>query len=681
MKAIFNIKKSLLILLLFYSQILFSQDHIYVNQSNNIQGTGTLKNPFNTIDKAIEWVKFNKNSIKGDLTIYIKEGHYFINKPIHINSSHNLPNGILSLEAFPGDRPVISGGIPVNGWKKHEKGIYKATVPISNFRQLYFKDQKAIRARTPNPCAFFRIVDWDENIKKIIVNEPDVANVKFLSDNNPTEMFVQKHWGLQIYRLNEIENNWGTIYVTPFDREREETFKFDFPQRSGNVSYHFENNYQFMDQANEWYFDKTTHTLYFLPEFDQTDSLENNFIIPATDTLLSIIGSLEEPVNNLSIKGLTFSHSNWNLPTEIGFVTSQASNYTKYGKNQPSNGAIFVKDTRKLVLEGNTLKNLGGSGIIFHSGVRESKILANQIEEIASNGIVIDWDLEKMDINGIYSGNVLVKNNFITKVGSDYKSGVGVFVGYADSVTIENNYIFNVPYSAISVGWGWTSDDTNLKDNIIRNNRIENAVTLLSDGAGIYTLSKQPGTKIYGNLIKNVNKSEWSVGGLEGWPVAGIYLDERSDLISVYDNLIINADQDYHFSPSLGENNILSLFTTNSGDILKSSGLEKEYKFLSQGKLIIDNCPFSFDEAHQFEIFPFPNPVKEDVTIIYNFPHNNEKIICEFFDLNGAKVLENVFDFSFLGYIKLSNLPLKNGMYIVRLSTGKDYGITKLIKV
>ena len=71
---------------------------------------------------------------------------------------------------------------------------------------------------------------------------------------------------------------------------------------------------------------------------------------------------------------------------------------------------------------------------------------------------------------------------------------------------IEHNYVYNVPYTGISVGYGWTDEENAMKNNIIANNEIRRAMAILTDGAGIYTLSKQPGTIIKENYIHDFKK-------------------------------------------------------------------------------------------------------------------------------------------------------------------------------
>lgn len=56
----------------------------------------------------------------------------------------------------------------------------------------------------------------------------------------------------------------------------------------------------------------------------------------------------------------------------------------------------------------------------------------------------------------------------------------------------------------------------------------------MADGAGIYTLSHQPGTVIHGNYIHDIARSPWAGPA----PIPGIYLDEGTSAITISDNVL-----------------------------------------------------------------------------------------------------------------------------------------------
>ncbi len=117
-------------------------------------------------------------------------------------------------------------------------------------------------------------------------------------------------------------------------------------------------------------------------------------------------------------------------------------------------------------------------------------------------------------------------------------------IGYTDGTIIAHSEICRLPYSGVSIGWGWGEEDagggaanytqpfryktpTATPNNRCEFNHIHHVMQALQDGWAIYTLSIQPGTIIRGNDLHD-NK---------GGP-GGIYLDEGSGNNNVTGNLI-----------------------------------------------------------------------------------------------------------------------------------------------
>jgi parallel beta-helix repeat protein len=199
--------------------------------------------------------------------------------------------------------------------------------------------------------------------------------------------------------------------------------------------------------------------------------------------------------------------------------------------------AIHLQNAENVRFVHNTFRNLGGAGVTLWAGVNDTVVDGNTFQDIAAGGISIAMDLMKKPSEPQICRRNLITNNFITRVGRDYHSSVGVFAGYTQRLVIEHNELTDLPYTGISVGWGWTTENTALKNNLIRRNRIHHVMTQLSDGGGIYTLSKQPGTNIIENHIFHIIRSPWA----GEFSIAGIYLDAGSSLITVEDNVLENV--------------------------------------------------------------------------------------------------------------------------------------------
>ncbi|MGH8020125.1 MAG: hypothetical protein ACREIA_17965 [Opitutaceae bacterium] len=104
--------------------------------------------------------------------------------------------------------------------------------------------------------------------------------------------------------------------------------------------------------------------------------------------------------------------------------------------------------------------------------------------------------------------------------------------GYVRDLVIEHNEVFDLPYTGISLGWGWTRSPNAMRRNIVRANHIHDVSRRMYDTAGIYTLSAQPGTLIVENAIESITLSPWVEKPHWGY----IYLDEGSAFMTVRDN-------------------------------------------------------------------------------------------------------------------------------------------------
>ena len=129
--------------------------------------------------------------------------------------------------------------------------------------------------------------------------------------------------------------------------------------------------------------------------------------------------------------------------------------------------------------------------------------------------------------------NCKINNNVFTRVAQQVLHGYSVWLNYTDSFEVMHNDISEVPYSAISTGWGWEwAKASTCKNNKISYNRIDRAMRQLDDGGGIYNLGNQFGTELKGNYITNIDNRG-----------AGIYLDQGSTGLTLEDNICSNTTE------------------------------------------------------------------------------------------------------------------------------------------
>ena len=89
----------------------------------------------------------------------------------------------------------------------------------------------------------------------------------------------------------------------------------------------------------------------------------------------------------------------------------------------------------------------------------------------------------------------------MTDCGKEDWGCVGIGVGYVRETAIEHNEISHLPYTGISLGWGWNKATNCMRDNFDLRKSHPPDRQRLGDTAGIYTLSAQPGTVISENCV------------------------------------------------------------------------------------------------------------------------------------------------------------------------------------
>ncbi len=81
-------------------------------------------------------------------TVWFRTGVYYLPETIRFGAQDSGT----TYAAGPGEKPVLSGGIVVTGWKADTNGRWKAKVNLANFRQLWVNGQRAQRARGQAPA-------------------------------------------------------------------------------------------------------------------------------------------------------------------------------------------------------------------------------------------------------------------------------------------------------------------------------------------------------------------------------------------------------------------------------------------------------------------------------------------------------------------------------------------------
>jgi hypothetical protein len=473
-------------------------------------------------------------------------------------------------------------------------------------RQLYVNGSRAIRARTPDVGGYFQVRAWDTAGRIVEVSRDEVGDWQRL---NQVEMLILgKGVNQSNLRLASITGSGSSARVTPREPERTRLFEQEYPPKEPSRPYYFENALEFLDAPGEWYLDAGSGQVFYRPRAGE-DMSAADVVAPRLERLLSVAGSLDAPVHHLQFRGLTFEHTTWLAPDEEGYVGDQASlvfterlpvdEISSYpGHRLPA--GVHVEAANAIRFERNVFRHMGASALNLYRAVSDSAVVGNVIIDVAGSGISIDLALQgnPRDPRTICRRNI-VSNNYIARTGRDYFQTVGIMLGYTDGVVVEHNELRNMPYSGVTVGWGWDNVDSALRNNVIRHNDISGVLNLMADGGGIYTLSKQPGTLIAENYVHDIVRT--TVQG--AFNISGIYLDEGSNLITVRDNVLERTGDRTIFQNANGPGNTIVRNEGISPAIVANAGLEAGFHDIrpslpesgASGSSL--RAAFGFDEA------------------------------------------------------------------------------------
>ena len=510
---------------------------IYVSPQGRDANPGTQAQPFRSLGRAQAEVR--KSNQSRDVTVFLRQGEYPLAETLLFSASDGgQAEHQVTYRAFAAEKPVLTGGLRISGWVPDQNGIFKAPVPGMNFRQLYVNNRRATRARQPDVGAYHRLSGWDQEGQRLLMPATYLSDWRHFER---VEAVIQMYWAESYVHLASYEKSPGGdhAYVSVDSQQAAILFPRPYPQKQDSAAFHFENAYEFITQPGEWYLDTDAEVLYYRPQPDQ-DIRALEIIAPATETLLRVEGTAERPVRNLNFRGLTFSHSNWKVPSQRGYLNAQAGMYNLSADAENNQyvrrpaAAIALAHAQRVAFEENLVQHIGATAVDLVVGTNACRITGNVLWDISGGGVMVGafTDTPDGEYHQVYRPqderdvctDDQVSNNYIVQTGRDYYGTCPVAAGYPAGLTIEHNLIREAPYSGVSVGYGWTAQPSPLRDNLIARNDIGSVMQLLCDGGAIYTLSLQPNTRIVGNYLHDLRRSPWA----GPWPIGAIYLDEAS---------------------------------------------------------------------------------------------------------------------------------------------------------
>lgn len=312
----------------------WAQSTFYVSPSGKETGDGSIGHPLSRLASTVEKAR----TAKGDG-----------------NDTRRL-----SIKNYPGEKAVLSGGIPLTlQWEPYKKGILKAKVDGEPVMDMLIADgQIRPAARYPN---------FDEEAVRFNgTSAQATAPERVKRWKNPTGGYLhamhRSDWGDFHYRITGKNKKGELAMEGGWQNNRRSGLHPDNRM--------VENIFEELDAPGEWFYDAEERTLYYYPvEGEQVADVL--FESPQLKHLIEFRGTEANPVRNITLEGLELTQtrrtfmepyepllrSDWMVYRGAAvFLDDGSSNYHIYS-NLCLNGGIKLREGFYRVVENNIMIN------------------------------------------------------------------------------------------------------------------------------------------------------------------------------------------------------------------------------------------------------------------------------------------------------------------------------------
>ena len=464
--------------------------------------------------------------------------------------------------SYPGEKPVISGGVRLRGWRVGDDGRWRLHLPEVQrgewtFGQLFVNGERRYRPRLPKDG--YRYIAGDvpatpenegKGYDRFQYAEGDVDPA--WTDLDDTEFVCFHLWGVSRLRPRSVDA--GSRVATFTGPTAAATY---WSGLAKGWRYLIDNVADALSDPGEWYLDRRSGTLTYIP-LPGEDPTAAEVIAPRIETLVRLRGdpTLGVWVEHLSFRGISFSHANWTLPPG-GASYAQAEIGTT--------AAIEATGARHCSWRGCTVSHVGAYGIHLGLACRLNRVDSCVLTDLGAGGVKLGEPYRLPDPETDAGWNV-ISNNMISHGGRMHPAGIGVLVLQTSFNLVEHNTITDFYYTGVSVGWTWGYAPSNANHNTIAWNHIYRiGQGVLSDMGGIYTLGIADGSVLHHNRIHDVESFEYG-----GW---GIYFDEGTTHMLAENNLVYRVKtgtfHQHYGRENEARNNILA-FARTGGQLIRT---------------------------------------------------------------------------------------------------------------
>ena len=220
-----------------------------------------------------------------------------------------------------------------------------------------------------------------------------------------------------------------------------------------------------LDDYSEWHIDASTNTLYAMFNTSTPPGVATTLIPTRLDSLLRLEGNADAPVSNISILGITFSHTS---PTYNKSYTMASGGDWSVRKD----AAVWLEGTTGVRIEWCRFEGIGGNAVMLYAFNRGAAITHSRFRFVGDSAIVSLGVVSGMDgTAGDYPEGTLVSGNVVSEIGLYTKQSGGYYHALSANASVIGNVFMNMPRAGININDGFAGGHTivqNLCFNAVR---------------------------------------------------------------------------------------------------------------------------------------------------------------------------------------------------------------------
>ncbi len=499
----------------------------YVAVDGNDAWSGTLAGPnsdhtdgpFATLSRARDAVRALPHETSRDVKVLIRDGTYRLAETVVFSLRDSAAAGhTIQYAAYPGERPLFSGGRPVTTWRKPDQvpdalpqpargHVWAADVsdrPV--FRTLFADRTRLPRSRS---AGFSPVNVTPRGSKDYQTVRFAPGKVHAYRDVSDLELRIVPcyFWTMNLLPVKRIDLDGATVTTALAG-----TYPLGRNGMTDRANAWIENGLEDLDQPGEWALVTATKQLYYWPK----NAVPGKSIVtPHLTELIRVEGAIDydgptdRPVEGIEFNGITFAHGDryaWHGRTGWGLQ----HDWECFDK---PTALVRFRGAERCAIENCEFVASGHAGIRLDLYCQDNRIIGNHIHDLGGVGVLLaGYGPGTKNVNR----NNQVLNNYIHHIGIEYWGSGAIFAWQSGENRIAHNEIHDIPYTAIlatgrisrtapgpgecsrTVRWDelpatfrtadWSHREPFLhsRKNLIEYNDIHHAMQVLGDGNCIY---------------------------------------------------------------------------------------------------------------------------------------------------------------------------------------------------